>query len=600
MEIIGLSGVTPGTKADWFELLKIGQRLRVQVLSVDPSGKAQILLDGKEITAYLETEAQSGDRFYARVQSNEQGNLVLVKEALTQQEQNGSGKGMLLDLPAKNLLAERGLAANPDFLPLVKEFAGSKGNLPDLFSIYNFNQGKTSDPKNQPGNPVSTGFPQQVEGPLLKGNAGGDSTYVNPNVLTSSNAVSVDEHNGRPVSAGATAGVFPEVEEQALTPEKSVGDKTQETKGSVENKTANELIGPRGEGAFKGEGSVKGGSGESAELNMGKDSKVPGSDGFKELQTREEQAGRVGFQESQSQSQTVISGKGNIIEEQTSILEEGNSLKAKDVAGEGRNLKGISLETANSLINATVSNEGQPLDETTVMQRLWEMIPQWSTLRDNQTKDGGAEILLKLLKALGLDFESRLANLKLAEKQGDSELNQLKDTVKAQLMELIHSSSGAAGKEGKGGEKLEPLLNYLTGQQLWLQSGSREPAYILLHLPVRHQDSVYEARIAVESGRKGAKIDIDHCRIALMLDTPNLGEIGVDAWFFEKTLSIKILSSYPTNISEWLTEMKEEIGGRFNQIGFRLGEIKVEDLTEKVPLEEFITGKRRSGVDYKT
>ena len=223
---------------------------------------------------------------------------------------------------------------------------------------------------------------------------------------------------------------------------------------------------------------------------------------------------------------------------------------------------------------------------------LRKAIPQWDSLSD----DNGVEELLASLRKLGLNYEQRIQQmLKLDYPAKEIEKNSLKDTFKGRLLEAIQSQEGEDPYDSDS--PLARLLQKITGQQLWLKTGVMDNAYMLLHFPLLNHEQFVPVQIAIESARKGLKMDEQHCRIAILVETQELGEIGIDAFFNEDSFFCRVLSNDLPFLPQLLESVIPETRERFAKLGFNLGRVEMGELQQNPEFQNFLQGSRRSGVD---
>ena len=147
---------------------------------------------------------------------------------------------------------------------------------------------------------------------------------------------------------------------------------------------------------------------------------------------------------------------------------------------------------------------------------------------------------------------------------------------------------------------VENLLDKVTGQQMWIRAGGLDNAFILLYLPFLNQkEEPVPARIAIESARKGSKMDEHHCIIAVQVETQGLGEVGVDALFDNDTLTFRVLTHDLDFMPQLIEEIYPETKDKFAKLGFALRSIETGSLTDNIEFQNFLKGKRRSGVDVR-
>lgn len=230
-----------------------------------------------------------------------------------------------------------------------------------------------------------------------------------------------------------------------------------------------------------------------------------------------------------------------------------------------------------------------PSVENPVLSFIQENIPQWSALNG----DDGFKILAQLIKGFGFNYERRIRSLGNLSKEGQiQEQVELSKTLKGILLSSLNLESKAEGKS-----VLADLLDRLTGQQIWLQGTSSENPFYLFELPLRHEGEVYAGRLAIKAARKGNKVDLAHCRLALHAQAPTLGEIGLEGWLYEGQLTLKAFSENPVLLSNLIDENFQEVSEQFKRLGIYLHPVRVDSLSSAEEFHRFLRGELREGVD---
>lgn len=236
------------------------------------------------------------------------------------------------------------------------------------------------------------------------------------------------------------------------------------------------------------------------------------------------------------------------------------------------------------------SLQGTPLDG--LLMNFRKSIPKWEGL----SEETGAEELVECLRKLGLNYEQRIQQMmKLDSPAKEVEKNSLKDTFKFALLEAIQNQEGQDLYDPDG--PLALLLQKITGQQLWFKTGALDNAYLLLHFPLLNQEQLVPVQIAIESARKGPKMDEQHCRVAIQIETQQLGDIGIDAFFDQDSLTFRVLTRNLPFLPQLLEEVMPETRAEFSKLGFNLAKVETGDLDQNIEFQNFLRGIRRSGVD---
>jgi hypothetical protein len=179
---------------------------------------------------------------------------------------------------------------------------------------------------------------------------------------------------------------------------------------------------------------------------------------------------------------------------------------------------------------------------------------------------------------------------------GPEEPEAVKETLKGAVLKEL-AALAARNSEPPHHRVLTQMLDHITSQQLWLQSGAAENAFFLLCLPLRNQGEMNEVRIAAEAKRKGTKLDVQHCRLAFLTSTEYLGEIGIDAWLGSEGIDVKILSADPEELTGLLDEAWPDARHRITNQGWPVKSMAVSRLESDSEFMRFIQGNKRSGVD---
>lgn len=284
-----------------------------------------------------------------------------------------------------------------------------------------------------------------------------------------------------------------------------------------------------------------------------------------------------------------IQGDIPVVSQQFQLLRERSLPISQDIISLLETFPSTTMDTLNTLLSNV-----QGIFTEEFKERLRKIIPEWGGL----SEENGIEELVGYMRKLGLDYEQRIYNmLKLPPADMESEKNSLKATIKFALLEAIQNQEGQDGFDSTGA--LSGLLQKITGQQLWLKTGGLDNAYLLLHLPLLNQGQFVPVYIAIESARKGVKMDEQHCRVAVQVETQQFGVVGVDAYFDLNSLTIRVLNSDPISLPQFLDQIIPETKAKFAKLGFNLRKVEIGDLRQNTEFKNFLQGIRRSGVDLR-
>ncbi|MDP4125367.1 MAG: hypothetical protein Q8912_00240 [Bacillota bacterium] len=279
--------------------------------------------------------------------------------------------------------------------------------------------------------------------------------------------------------------------------------------------------------------------------------------------------------------------------EQGSVLKQSSHLIERGVPfnHEISNLVKTFLD-GNLAIMTSMLGTVQGIMSDELMVNLRKSIPEWGEL----SEENGATELIEFLRKLGLNYEQRILLMqKLNTPAKEVEKESLRDTIKYKLLQALQSQEG---KDSEG--NLTHLLKEITSQQLWYKTGSLDNAFVLLHIPLLNRGQLVPTQIAIESARKGSKMDEKNCRVAIQMETQQLGDVGVDAYFSQESLTVRILTRETQYLPGLLKEVIPYAKVEFAKLGFNLEKVEMGDLDENVEFLSFLKGSRRSGVDIQS
>jgi len=231
---------------------------------------------------------------------------------------------------------------------------------------------------------------------------------------------------------------------------------------------------------------------------------------------------------------------------------------------------------------------------------LQKIIPHWPL----QARPGGPNgpannFLLTFFKSLGLEYEKSIYD---SYKLNNSKNTLDHPTVKMELLKLLANDGLLPDGTRLSNEQKQSLglfLQEITGQQLWVQTGINDNAYFLLHFPLQDGERYYYVKMALESPHRGDKIDVSRSHIALRVEMPHLGTIGVDLLRYDESLSVCILHDDVEGLRPLIEELKEQTESNFRLLGLNLQRITLESFEDNPQFEKFLSGKPLGGVDLK-
>lgn len=224
-----------------------------------------------------------------------------------------------------------------------------------------------------------------------------------------------------------------------------------------------------------------------------------------------------------------------------------------------------------------------------LIAKLWMIIPKWSEMSGVSPGQ-----LKQYYHLLGLDHEKLLyQHYKVNPGKPKPDF----ESIKALLLKMIEDNSDSYSSEEKN--TINKFLEEITGQQLWLNTGAKRNAYCLMHFPLQDNGVLYNGKLAIESSRKGRRMDKEHCHLALQVETPHLGLVGADLIIHEKGIQICILHDNTAELSLLLQKLGADTENGFASLGYKLLRVSSKTFEEYPQFSRFISGKYSSGVDLK-
>lgn len=248
------------------------------------------------------------------------------------------------------------------------------------------------------------------------------------------------------------------------------------------------------------------------------------------------------------------------------------------IAGEGETTV---LSGEESIAQASSPSSNTPVPELSIAKILPHILADGIQGMD-------AQALVSMFHKLGMDYEKRLWQaLNLTGSLQSQEFQEIKNTLKAHLI-------AAAKKDPEAKLWLDTLTNLQTIQA----SEHDSRVYLVMDLPYRLQTKAYQARIAVHGNKKGKELDTGHFRIGLNMVTDTLGEIGIDAMFYDHALTVTLMTEMPQMISTLWDQLKDSVVEHFAGQGYQLIGVRISPLGDE-RFDSFIHGIEPKGVDIK-
>lgn len=242
-------------------------------------------------------------------------------------------------------------------------------------------------------------------------------------------------------------------------------------------------------------------------------------------------------------------------------------------------------------LKSSQSTSQQRLLQNSLQDFVKELIPQWSSLFQEE----GGKAIATLIKRLGLDYERRIQSLlNLSPNLQGEERTELSQTLKGMLLHYLDE------KTDRGDFKaFKVLLDSLTTEQYLLSNKASENPFYRLEFPIQHEGRLYNQRLAIKAARKGKRVDLGHCRLAIHACTPTFGEIGLEGWLYEGQLSLKVFGNDPAELRTFVEENQLHLQEQLSRLGIGLYSLGVAPITEAEDFHRFLRGEHQEGVDYR-
>jgi hypothetical protein len=569
--------------------LKVGQKLPVEVVSAgsEGSGKSALIkLGGQEIEAKMDTSAKPGDRFWVAVRELGDNGLVLSR-----------GQSIPADL---KILPQQMLTLLSRGLPFNAEIAG----ILDKF-------------QNNPQQLVSAlrNMLEMVQNPELKEalsqllrNVPQWETISSQSMLNFLKNLGVQHENG--LFGKAFAQDQPQQGQAQAQAQNTQGQGQTQSQGQVPN---------QGQAQGQAQGSMLSQSGQPS-------GQLPGASGQVNPANSLQQAGAgpatspgalgsapgspgglpgspSGGGPSEAPANTQTSSNAQT-PQQTGGSPATHAQQAGQQAGGSQAANNLQAQqTGGSQTTQThqaAQQTGNP--QTTVNPQaanLQTASPQTAnpqTVNPQTPQQAGGAQMANAHHAAQQGGGPHTAHASPAERGGNPSAMQMvraaqeNDTFKSMLLRLLETSAQNLTQSERGMAKA--LLDDVTAQQFWLQSGIRKNALVLLNVPLQDQEGWYQAQIAIESGRKGSKMDPEHCRIGVQVETYHLGTVGADVWIYEGRIHLCLLSDDPAGLIEAAQSELMSAQEQFQALGMKLASLTTKNFSDMPRFRSFLAGEQ--------
>lgn len=252
------------------------------------------------------------------------------------------------------------------------------------------------------------------------------------------------------------------------------------------------------------------------------------------------------------------------------LLANGNSQEAAKVLEQVKStLEAMNWKPTDTKVKYMLANEASYRKDTGLEHKL----PQEAEgLRSAaQQTNHSARDVFEVLRKVGLNYDSELAQALTA---GGEEHRAAVRNVKGALMQLASEGNVPTG------HPVEQALQSVTGQQLLSKneaSSSTQSAYFQLPLPTGDESN--SMKVFIQSRKNGEKMDWENCSLYFLMDTPKMGETGIQISVTDRRLSLTIKNDTP-EVKMNAEASTDRCMERLKEIGYMISAIKVTSLKD--------------------
>ncbi|MFO1444409.1 hypothetical protein KDN24_14615 [Bacillus sp. Bva_UNVM-123] len=250
------------------------------------------------------------------------------------------------------------------------------------------------------------------------------------------------------------------------------------------------------------------------------------------------------------------------------LLAKGDHTQANKIINEVKTLvdKLIFKPTEQKIMHF-VNKESMALENRSPSQNL---LAQYGQATANQ--EPSARQMFEMVRSLGLNHDSDIANSLVFQKNGESQQEQhQQQNLKAALLKLTQGEEA----NSKVAQQAEQALTNLTGQQLLSKSdASGTLQSMFFNLPMLLGGKPENLQVFINSKNEGQQVDWENCNLYFLLETRKLGDVGILLNSTDRNLSITIKNDMPRfkermePLAALTKEKLQEVGYNVNSIHF--------------------------------
>lgn len=195
-----------------------------------------------------------------------------------------------------------------------------------------------------------------------------------------------------------------------------------------------------------------------------------------------------------------------------------------------------------------------------------------STYNANQNHEGSARQMYDMVRSLGLNHESDVANSLVFNRNDQSgQEQQHNQNLKEVLMKLVHGDGQDSNP--RVAQQAEQALTNLTGQQLLSKSdGNGTLQSMLFNLPLMLGGKPENLQVFINSKNEGQQVEWENCNLYFLLETKKLGDVGILLNSTDRNLSITIKNDLP-GFKEKMEPIAEMTKAKLQEVGYNISSI---------------------------
>lgn len=246
------------------------------------------------------------------------------------------------------------------------------------------------------------------------------------------------------------------------------------------------------------------------------------------------------------------------------LLTKGNYQEANKIVQEVRSLiEKLDFKPSETKVRHFITKEELNLTTRTSSQQLLQQFDEMT--RRAAMQEPSARQAFELVRGLGLNRESEIAQTLASGRQSDGEPHQ---NMKQALLQLMKMEE----EQGRVSQQTSQALANITGQQLLSKSDNNNLQSMFFNLPFLLQDEVTNLQVFVNSRSEGQQVDWENCNLYFLIETKKLGEVGILVTATDRNLSLTIKNDQPL-FKERMKPLVETCKDKLKEVGYNIANI---------------------------